>query len=109
MAQVDADSTQRLSDLISLRRSDDFLMEIDMKKILVRPRLVLRAVALCAAIAVLPAGLSAQVQSTPMKIGVIGSGNIGGTLGVLWAKAGHQVLFSSRHPDELVDLVKRAG
>jgi len=35
--------------------------------------------------------------------------NIGGTLGVLWAKAGHQVLFSSRHPDELVDLVNRAG
>jgi 8-hydroxy-5-deazaflavin:NADPH oxidoreductase len=84
-------------------------MEIHMKKILVRRRLVLRAVTSCAAIAVLPAGSSAQAQSTPMRIGIIGSGNIGGTLGVLWAKAGHQVLFSSRHPDELVDLVKRAG
>lgn len=44
-----------------------------------------------------------------MKIGIIGSGHIGGTLGVLWAKAGHEVFFSSRHPDQLADLVKRAG
>jgi predicted dinucleotide-binding enzyme len=36
--------------------------------------------------------------SRPMKIGVIGSGNMGGTLGELWAKAGHQVLFSDRDP-----------
>lgn len=32
----------------------------------------------------------------PMRIGIIGSGNIGGTLGELWAKAGHQVMFSDR-------------
>lgn len=32
----------------------------------------------------------------PMKIGVIGSGNVGGTLGELFAKAGHQVMFSDR-------------
>jgi 8-hydroxy-5-deazaflavin:NADPH oxidoreductase len=44
-----------------------------------------------------------------MKIGVIGSGRIGGTLGTLWARAGHQVLFSSRHPDRLDNLVARAG
>lgn len=36
--------------------------------------------------------------SQPMRIGVIGSGNIGGTLGELWAKAGHQVMFSDRDP-----------
>ena len=41
-----------------------------------------------------------------MKIGVIGSGNIGGNLGKHWAKAGHEVLFSSRHPEELSDLVR---
>ncbi|MFD2550538.1 NADPH-dependent F420 reductase [Bizionia sediminis] len=40
-----------------------------------------------------------------MKIGIIGSGNIGGNLGKHWAKAGHQVLFSSRHPEKLNDLV----
>jgi len=44
-----------------------------------------------------------------MKIGVIGSGNIGGNLGKHWAKAGHEVLFSSRHPNELNDLVRDAG
>ncbi len=44
-----------------------------------------------------------------MKIGVIGSGNIGGTLGTHWAKAGHKVLFSSRHPEELKDIVRNAG
>ncbi|WP_378187875.1 NADPH-dependent F420 reductase [Aquimarina sp. W85] len=44
-----------------------------------------------------------------MKIGVIGSGNIGGNLGKHWAKAGHEVLFSSRHPEQLDSLVKEAG
>lgn len=42
-----------------------------------------------------------------MKIGIIGSGHIGSTVGALWAKAGHQVMFSSRHPEQLDDLVKR--
>lgn len=44
-----------------------------------------------------------------MKIGIIGSGSIGGSLGRLWARAGHQVFFSSRHPEELTDLVAQAG
>ena len=44
-----------------------------------------------------------------MKIGVIGSGNIGGNLGKHWSKAGHEVLFSSRHPEELNDLVRDSG
>lgn len=44
-----------------------------------------------------------------LKIGVIGSGNIGGTIGGLWVKAGHPVLFSSRHPEELKALVEGLG
>ena len=44
-----------------------------------------------------------------MKIGVIGSGNIGSVLGQLWVQAGHDVRFSSRHPDTLIGLVKKAG
>jgi predicted dinucleotide-binding enzyme len=40
----------------------------------------------------------------PMKIGVIGSGRIGSTLGGLWLKAGHDVMFSDRDPEA----VKRA-
>ncbi|MEM6844751.1 MAG: NAD(P)-binding domain-containing protein [Bacteroidota bacterium] len=43
------------------------------------------------------------------KIGIIGSGNIGGTLGIHFAKAGHQVMFSSRNPNQLTDLAEQAG
>ena len=44
-----------------------------------------------------------------MKIGIIGSGKIGGTVGTLWAKAGHHVLFASRNPGSLAELVRLAG
>lgn len=44
-----------------------------------------------------------------MKIGIIGSGNIGGTLGKHWSQVGHEVLFSSRHPNELGNLVRESG
>jgi 8-hydroxy-5-deazaflavin:NADPH oxidoreductase len=44
-----------------------------------------------------------------MKIGVVGSGGIGGTIGTQWGKAGHEVLFSSRNPEKLKDLVATAG
>ena len=49
------------------------------------------------------------VSQKRLKIGVIGSGRIGGTLGALWVKAGHEVFFSSRHPDQLKELVERLG
>ena len=32
-----------------------------------------------------------------LKIGIIGSGNVGSALGSVWVKAGHEVMFSSRH------------
>src|SRR5258707_8063477 len=48
-------------------------------------------------------------SGSKMKIGIIGAGHIGGTIGELWAKAGHPVFFSSRHPEELKDLVARLG
>jgi len=58
----------------------------------------------------LPLPAAAQGEGhNPMKIGVIGSGRIGGTLGSLWVKAGHEVLFSSRHPEELKELAERLG
>ncbi|HYB10268.1 MAG TPA: NAD(P)-binding domain-containing protein [Alphaproteobacteria bacterium] len=47
--------------------------------------------------------------SSKLPIGVIGSGHIGGTIGSLWVKAGHPVLFSSRHPEELSGLVEGLG
>jgi predicted dinucleotide-binding enzyme len=46
-----------------------------------------------------------------MKIGILGSGSVGGALGKRWAGAGHQVLFSSRRPegDEMKALLAEAG
>ena len=44
-----------------------------------------------------------------MKIGIIGSGNIGGNIGKNWAKAGHKVMFSSRHPEELQSMADEVG
>ena len=51
----------------------------------------------------------AQDGTAKTRIGVIGSGHIGGTIGGLWVKAGHPVLFSSRHPEELKELVTGLG
>ncbi|MCP6758378.1 MAG: NAD(P)-binding domain-containing protein [Fischerella sp. CENA71] len=45
-----------------------------------------------------------------MKIGVVGSGNMGGGLGKIWAKAGHQVIFSySRDEKKLRQLAASVG
>jgi len=46
-----------------------------------------------------------------MKIGILGAGNVGATLGTRWAKGGHQVVFSSREPDsqKMKDVVAKAG
>jgi predicted dinucleotide-binding enzyme len=44
-----------------------------------------------------------------MKIGIIGSGNIGGTLAQLWVEAGHEVILSSRHPQKLIPLAHKLG
>jgi predicted dinucleotide-binding enzyme len=46
-----------------------------------------------------------------MKIGIMGSGNVGGTLGKRWSQGGHTVVFSSRTPNsgEMKKLVADAG
>jgi len=72
---------------------------------------LLGVVALALSLGILPKTTFGQAtpNASRMKIGIIGSGNIGGTVGTLWVKAGHQVLFSSRHPEELKPLVERLG
>src|SRR2546429_7625440 len=55
------------------------------------------ALALLAALR--PLRTFAQASDGKLRIGIIGSGHIGGAIGGLWVKAGHPVLFSSRHPD----------
>lgn len=70
-------------------------------------RIFLRAIA---ASLVLPLiSPSADAGKRSLKIGVIGAGRIGGTLGELWVKAGHEVLLSSRHPERLKGLADRLG
>ena len=54
------------------------------------------------AVAQTPAG-------SPLKIGMVGAGREGGALGALFVKAGHPVMFSSRHPERLKDLVAGLG
>lgn len=44
-----------------------------------------------------------------MKIAVIGSGHIGSTVGRLWAKAGHDVYFGVRRPEELSERLRAQG
>jgi predicted dinucleotide-binding enzyme len=72
---------------------------------------ILASAALAIALGSLPRIASGQstTSSPGLKIGIIGSGNIGGTVGTLWVKAGHAVLFSSRHPEELKPLVDGLG
>ncbi len=44
---------------------------------------------------ILPCALRAAEGPRNLRIGVIGSGRVGGTVGALWVKAGHEVMFSS--------------
>jgi predicted dinucleotide-binding enzyme len=67
---------------------------------------ILAAAAASAADAGPPA---AAPPAPPLKIGIIGTGEIGGTLARLWVAAGHEVLMSSRHPEKLKGLAASLG
>jgi predicted dinucleotide-binding enzyme len=53
--------------------------------------------------------VAAADDAPKLKIGVIGSGRIGGTVGELWAKAGHDVMFSSLDLESDKKLAARVG
>ena len=63
----------------------------------IRRRNLLQLAATAASLAALGLStlLSAAEPAKGLRIGVVGSGNVGGTLGTLWVKAGHEVMFSS--------------
>lgn len=46
-----------------------------------------------------------------MKIGILGAGKVGGTLGKTWTRAGHEVMFGTRDPEaeKITELLKEAG
>jgi hypothetical protein len=70
-------------------------------------RELLQAIGVMLAAAVLPA--PALAQAGALRIGIIGTGRIGGALATHWTKAGHEVLMSSRHPEELKELASSLG
>lgn len=59
--------------------------------------------------AVVAAPRLAGAQADGLKIGIVGSGRVGKTLGELWIKAGHRVMFSSRHPEQLKEMAAALG
>jgi len=68
-------------------------------------REILQALGLLVAGAITPA----WAQAKPLRIGIIGAGRVGGALATHWTKAGHEVLMSSRHPEELRPLATSLG
>ncbi|MNZ93253.1 prephenate dehydrogenase [compost metagenome] len=52
---------------------------------------------------------AAEERAEAVKIGIIGTGNIGSALARLWVDAGHEVLISSRHPEKLQPLAAELG
>jgi len=79
---------------------------------LTRPRHAGRVQCLIGIALALIVASSAQVTAAAddaVRIGVIGTGRIGGNLAKLWARAGHELVLSSRHPDELRDLADSLG
>src|ERR1041385_4521022 len=79
------------------------------RNFLYRCRLIIYAIVIAAFMAMAAVSGAAFAQSTTLKIATIGAGNIGSTVGGFWIKAGHPVLLSSRHPEELKPLVDRLG
>lgn len=63
-----------------------------------------------AILATLPLVAPGRALAAPsMRIGVIGAGWLGGTVGRQWVRSGHQVMFSSRHPEELRPMAQELG
>jgi 8-hydroxy-5-deazaflavin:NADPH oxidoreductase len=47
----------------------------------------------------MPAGAARIAGGATMQVAVLGTGNVGSTLGLGWARRGHLVVFGSRDPD----------
>jgi predicted dinucleotide-binding enzyme len=75
-----------------------------------RRRDLLKAVGAAVGLGILPlAERAAAANTAKMRIGMIGSGNVGSALGRVWANAGHEVMFSSRNLDNDKELAAAIG
>ncbi|MGL6017071.1 MAG: NADPH-dependent F420 reductase [Gibbsiella quercinecans] len=70
------------------------------------PRCLIRLLLPCLLVVFACAGVRAEPLP---RIGIIGAGQMGATLGRLWVNAGYSVLLASRHPQELQPLVTELG
>ena len=64
---------------------------------------------LCAAVLVTGVTFGPAWSAEPLRIGIIGTGKIGGALARHWAAAGHHLVISSRHPERLESLARELG
>jgi predicted dinucleotide-binding enzyme len=67
------------------------------------------ACAATAGIALIRGPLAYAAAAGNMKIGIVGSGRVGGTVGELWVKAGYKVMFSSLDIEHDKTLAARLG
>jgi len=72
-------------------------------------RLLLALATTCVSLVAFPTLAATAKPEGHLKIGIIGTGKIGGALARHWVAAGHEVFVSSRHPEELSALVKELG
>lgn len=62
-----------------------------------------------AATAALALGPLASARPVKTRIGIVGSGRVGGAIGAAWVKAGHEVMFSSRNIENDKALAAKLG
>jgi 8-hydroxy-5-deazaflavin:NADPH oxidoreductase len=73
-------------------------------------RRFLRIAAAAGGVLALPsAAWAASPGNSKMKIGIVGSGNVGSAIGSVWVKAGHEVMFSSRSLENDKALAAKLG
>jgi 8-hydroxy-5-deazaflavin:NADPH oxidoreductase len=65
--------------------------------------------ALVATVFLAAVSYAAGAAEPPVRIGIIGTGKIGSALAQLWVRSGHEVMISSRHPEELAALAAKLG
>jgi 8-hydroxy-5-deazaflavin:NADPH oxidoreductase len=72
---------------------------------------LLKMAGVAAALGIVPltARVAVAADTQKLKIGIIGSGHVGSALGGVWAKAGNEVMFSSRHVENDRKLAAEIG
>ncbi len=78
-------------------------------KISRRDMLKLTAAAIALSVLTITASIVYAADAQKVKIGIIGSGHVGSALGGVWAKAGNEVMFSSRNLDNDKKLAAEVG